>query len=68
MNLAYTHLAIVFLNVICYYRSLRGDFVFDDSVAILKNKNVYMSTTTLQVGFRESSIKTSTRQLTTSPQ
>lgn len=41
MNLACKYLAIVCVNVVCYYQSLSGDFVFDDSVAIIKNKDVY---------------------------
>lgn len=40
MNLVFKYSAIVCINLLCYYRSLSGDFVFDDSVAILKNKDV----------------------------
>lgn len=41
MNIACKYLAVVGLNLVCYYQSLSGDFVFDDSVAILKNRDVY---------------------------
>lgn len=40
MNLLCKYLTIVCVNLLCYYQSLNGDFVFDDSVAILKNKDV----------------------------
>lgn len=36
----YKYLLIVSVNVIIYYRSLSCDFVFDDSVAIVKNRDV----------------------------
>lgn len=41
MKLLYKYLIIISINLICYYRSIDGDFVFDDSVAILKNRDVY---------------------------
>ncbi|KAG5668176.1 hypothetical protein PVAND_016126 [Polypedilum vanderplanki] len=41
MRLLYKHLLIICINLICYYRSIDGDFVFDDSVAIIKNRDVY---------------------------
>jgi hypothetical protein len=41
MRLAYKYLLIVGINLLCYYQSLDGEFVFDDSVAILKNRDVY---------------------------
>lgn len=41
MKLAYKYLLIVVINLLCYYQSLDGEFVFDDSVAILKNRDVY---------------------------
>lgn len=41
MNWLCKYLAVILVNVLCYYQSLNGDFVFDDSVAILKNKDVY---------------------------
>ncbi|CAG9812134.1 unnamed protein product [Chironomus riparius] len=41
MQLFYKYLIIICINIICYYRSIDGDFVFDDSVAILKNRDVY---------------------------
>lgn len=52
MNLVYKYLAVVSLNLVCYYQSLSGDYVFDDSVAIVKNRDVNngLSRETLQVG------------------
>lgn len=41
MKLAYKYLLIIGINLVCYYKSLDGDFVFDDSVAILKNRDVF---------------------------
>lgn len=41
MRLLYKYLIIICINLVCYYRSIDGDFVFDDSVAILKNQDVY---------------------------
>ena len=41
MRLLYKYLIIFCINLICYYRSIDGDFVFDDSVAIFKNRDVY---------------------------
>ncbi|XP_070503725.1 protein O-mannosyl-transferase Tmtc4 [Chironomus tepperi] len=41
MRLLYKYLIIICINLICYYQSIDGDFVFDDSVAILKNRDVY---------------------------
>lgn len=35
------YIAIIVINLICYYQSLDGDFVFDDSVAIIRNRDVY---------------------------
>lgn len=40
MKLVLEYLAIIVINLICYYQSLDGDFVFDDSVAVLKNHDV----------------------------
>ena len=40
MNLVFKYTLIIFINLLCYYSSLSGDFVFDDSVAILKNRDV----------------------------
>lgn len=40
MNLACKYAIVILVNLVCYYRSLYGEFVFDDSVAILKNKDV----------------------------
>lgn len=53
MNLACKYLAIFCVNILCYYQSLSGGFVFDDSVAIVKNKDVHkgINSNTLQVGF-----------------
>lgn len=31
---------IVCVNLVCYYQSIEGEFVFDDSVAIVKNRDV----------------------------
>lgn len=53
MNLVCNYLTIICLNLVCYYQSLSGDFVFDDSVAIVKNKDVYegFHNNTFKVGF-----------------
>lgn len=53
MNLVFKYLLIIFINLFCYFRSLPGDYVFDDSVAILKNKDVYdgFKNDTIKVGF-----------------
>lgn len=40
MHSACKYLIIVCVNVIIYYRSLSCDFVFDDSVAVVKNRDV----------------------------
>lgn len=55
MNLACKYLAIFCVTILCYYRSLSGEFVFDDQVAIVKNKDVNegFNENTLQVGFVE---------------
>lgn len=47
--------AIVSINLICYYKSLSGGFVFDDSVAITKNKDVYegFNSETIKVSFNK---------------
>lgn len=55
MNLICKYLLIVSVNLICYYQSLSGDFVFDDSVAIVKNKDVYE-------GFTEGTFKVGNHQ------
>lgn len=52
MNLVCSFLTIIFINFVCYYQSLSGDFVFDDSVAIVKNKDVYE-------GFNDKTLKVS---------
>lgn len=41
MNLLFKYVTIVSVNLLCYYRSLNGEFVFDDQVAIVKNHDVY---------------------------
>jgi hypothetical protein len=53
MRLVYKYLIIIFVNLICYYRSLNGNYVFDDSVAILKNRDVYgeLDSQTIKVSF-----------------
>lgn len=40
MAFLYEIIVIIILNLLCYYSTLPGEFVFDDSVAILKNKDV----------------------------
>lgn len=55
MNAACKYLAVVCVNLLCYYRSLSGDFVFDDSVAVLKNRDVFE-------GFSSGSIRVSCYQ------
>ncbi|CAO1404459.1 unnamed protein product [Diamesa serratosioi] len=40
MAIVYEIIVIIILNLACYYSTLPGEFVFDDSVAILKNKDV----------------------------
>lgn len=41
---------VVILSLTSYYRSLDGLFVFDDSVAILKNADVNGRNISIQVG------------------
>lgn len=64
MNAICKYLVIVGVNLICYYRSLSGDFVFDDSVAILKNKDVYdgFNENTFKVNFINEKINYKTLQ------
>lgn len=54
MNLVCKYSVVVVINLLCYYRSLSGDFVFDDAVAIVKNKDVFegSSSTTLKVSLK----------------
>lgn len=33
-------ISIIFINFLVYYKSLDGEFVFDDTVAILKNNDI----------------------------
>lgn len=40
MKLLCKYLTIIAVNLLCYYPSLDGDFVFDDSVAVVKNRDV----------------------------
>lgn len=60
MNSLCKYLLIVGVNLLCYYRSLSGDFVFDDSVAILKNKDVYegFNVNTFKVSFINENLHT----------
>lgn len=55
----YNYLTIICINLACYYQSLSGDFVFDDSVAIVKNKDVYegFNNNTLKVGFMNEKVE-----------
>lgn len=43
----FQHSLIVLICIACYGFALRGDFVFDDSVAVVRNQDVTNSSTTL---------------------
>ncbi|CAG2105928.1 unnamed protein product [Medioppia subpectinata] len=47
--LRYNKIVIIFVSIVCYLVSLRSEFVFDDTEAILNNKDVMSDTTLSQV-------------------
>jgi hypothetical protein len=51
MKSVYKYLIVIAVNVVCFYNSLSGSFVFDDNVVLLKNKDVYESEINLEVSY-----------------
>lgn len=43
------YVVVILFNFVSFYRSLDGEFVFDDSVAILKNNDVNKRNISIQV-------------------